>query len=153
MENENKIYKACCFYPFIFAGSIWFIFEFVHIYKYRSTILPMLVQYTFLVGYLISVVAALCVMVSTNNTRFCSLFTLADLAFIFAFAAYEIDMMSILGTLLLLFIATIGSFSFSYVLVDILSSLGKLKFGKLIVSAKWLGFLGTLISALIGLLK
>lgn len=153
MKNKNKIYNACCFYPFIFAGSTWLVFEFARIYKYRSIILPIFIQYTFLVGCFISLIVALCVMASTNDIKLCSLFTLADLAFIFAFAVFEIDIISILGILLILFIATLGSFSLSFVLVKIFSSFGELKFGKLTVSAEWLGFLGTVISALIGLLK
>lgn len=153
MENKKKIYNACCFYPFIFAGTTWLIFKFARIYKYRSVIVPMFVQYTFLVGCFISLMVALCVMVSIDDIRLDSLCTLIDLAFIFGFAACGIDMTSVLGTLLLLFIATLGSFSFSYVLVRIFSSFGELKFGKLTVPAEWLGFLGTIISALIGLLK
>lgn len=157
MDNQSKLYSACCFYPFIFAGTIWGIPKLIHIFRKPSETLSLFVQYLFLTSCLISLIIALCIMLYLDNKRLDVVVSLINLVFILCISILQADpqnkLMIPLEIFMIVFVMTIGSYSVAYVVVSLLNNLGKLKISKTEIPAEWIGFLGTVIAALIGLLK
>lgn len=157
MDNQSKLYSACCFYPFIFAGTIWVIPKLIHIFRKPLETLSLFVQYSFLASCLISLIVALCIMRCLDNKRIDVFVSLINLLFILYISILQADpqnkLMIPLEIFMIVFVMTIGSYSVAYVVVFLLNNLGKLKISKIEIPAEWLGFLGTVIAALIGLLK
>ena len=92
-----------------------------------------------------------------DNVRLLPFFSLADILFIIGIPIIKTlptnIFLTALELIMVVFVITVGSYSLSCGLATVLDSLGELRISKFNISAAWIGFLGTVISALIGLLK
>lgn len=96
-------------------------------------------------------------MLCLDNKRIDVVVSLINLLFILFISILQADpqnkLVIPLEIFMIVFVMTIGSYSVAYVVVSLLNNLGKLKISKIEIPAEWIGFLGTVIAALIGLLK
>lgn len=157
LKNKNKMYIACCFYPFIFSLNTWLIFKIEYVYRHSEKALSYFIQYSFLTGCIVSITLVFIIMSIADNVRLLPFFSLADILFIIGIPIIKTlptnIFLTALELIMVVFIITVGSYSLSYGLATVLDSLGELRISKFNISAAWIGFLGTVISALIGLLK
>lgn len=157
LKNQKKMYIACCFYPFIFSLNTWLIFKIEYVYRHSEKALSYFIQYSFLTGCIVSITLVFIIMSIVDNIRLFSLFSLTDVLFIIGIPIIKTLPTNIFLTtfelFMVVFVITVGSYSLSYGLATVLDSLGELRISKFNISAAWIGFLGTVISALIGLLR
>ena len=157
LKNKNKMYTACCFYPFIFSLNTWLIFKIEYVYRHSEKALSYFIQYPFLTGCIVSITLVFIIMSIADNVRLLPFFSLADILFIISIPIIKMLPTNIFWTalelIMVVFVITVGSYSLSYGLATVLDSLGELRISKFNISAAWIGFLGTVISALIGLLR
>jgi len=152
-KNQKTFYNACCFYPFVFAGSMWSIFKASYVFKHPNESQQIFVQYSFLIGCIISLVLVACIMAITNSFKGWLYLSMINLLAILLLADIQSrnsksSLIIAFSYFLVIIIMTGGSYSWSYLLTTTLASIK----GPKKVSGEWIGFFGTVAAALIGLL-